>query len=38
MIGFIVGAFFGGIVGVFAMCLCQATGQADRMNYTDHDE
>ena len=38
MIGFILGIFFGGIVGVFAMCLCQAAGQADRMNCTDHDE
>ncbi len=38
MIGFIFGTFFGGIVGIFAMCLCQAAGQADRMNCTDHDE
>ena len=38
MIGFILGTFFGGIVGVFAMCLCKAAGQADRMNCTDHDE
>lgn len=38
MIGFILGTLFGGIVGVFAMCLCQAAGQADKMNCTDHDE
>ncbi len=38
MIGFILGTFFGGIVGVFAMCLCKAAGQADKMNCTDHDE
>lgn len=38
MIWFILGTFFGGIVGVFAMCLCQAAGQADEMNCTDHDE
>lgn len=34
----ITNTFFGGIVGIFAMCLCQAAGQADRMNCTDHDE
>lgn len=38
MIGFIFGTFFGGIVGSFAMSLCQAAGQADKMNCTDHDE
>ncbi len=38
MIGFIFGTFFGGIVGIVAMCLCHAAGQADRMNCTDHDE
>lgn len=38
MIGFILGTLFGGIVGIFTMCLCQAAGQADEMNCTDHDE
>lgn len=38
MIRFILGTFLGGIVGVFAMCLCQAAGQADEMNCTDHDK
>lgn len=38
MINFVLGTFFGGIVGVFAMCLCQTAGQADEMNCTDHDE
>ncbi|MBR5166400.1 MAG: DUF3789 domain-containing protein [Ruminococcus sp.] len=30
MIQFIAGAMFGGVVGIIAMCLCQAAGAADR--------
>ncbi len=29
MIQFIAGAIFGGVVGIIAMCLCQAAGAAD---------
>ena len=29
MIQFIAGAMFGGVVGIIAMCLCQAAGKAD---------
>ena len=29
MIRFILGLLIGGCIGVFAMCLCQAAGQAD---------
>ena len=29
MIQFIAGAIFGGVVGIRAMCLCQAAGAAD---------
>ncbi|MCM1509055.1 MAG: DUF3789 domain-containing protein [Ruminococcus flavefaciens] len=39
MIKFILGSLFGGIVGVFVMCLCQVAGNADnQLNYTDFDE
>ncbi len=38
MINYVLGTFFGGIVGIFTMCLCQIAGQADRTNCTDHDE
>ncbi|MCM1270240.1 MAG: DUF3789 domain-containing protein [Ruminococcus flavefaciens] len=39
MTQFILGCFTGGIIGVFAMCLCQAAGQADReLNCTEFDE
>lgn len=37
MIRFILGTFFGGIVGVFAMCLCQAAGQADALCIAEAD-
>lgn len=30
MIQFIAGAIFGGVVGVFAICLCIAAGRADK--------
>lgn len=30
MIQFIAGAMIGGVVGIIAMCLCQAAGAADR--------
>ena len=30
MIQFIAGAMFVGVVGIIAMCLCQAAGAADR--------
>ncbi|MBR1383802.1 MAG: DUF3789 domain-containing protein [Ruminococcus sp.] len=30
MIQFIAGTMFGGLIGVVAMCLCQAAGEADR--------
>ena len=29
MIQFIAGAMFGGVVGIIAMCLCQAASAAD---------
>jgi hypothetical protein len=36
VLGFILGAVFGGTVGVFAMCLCKAASEADKcMNQTD---
>ncbi len=38
MLGFIIGLMVGGTTGVFTMCLCQAAGQADKMNCTDNDE
>lgn len=38
MIGFIVGTFFGGVVGMTATCLCVVAGQADRMNCTNPDK
>ncbi len=39
MIGFILGTFFGSIVGMTATCLCVAARQADcRMNCTDSEE
>ena len=39
MIGFILGSMFGGTVGVVAMCLCVAAGQADReMGCTDFED
>lgn len=30
MLGFIIGIFIGGIIGVFAMALCIVAGQADK--------
>lgn len=39
MLGFIIGLFVGGTIGVFAMCLCRAAGQADESeNYTGSEE
>ena len=39
MIGFVIGLFVGGTVGVTTMCLCIAAGQADdRENCTDPDK
>lgn len=39
MLGFIIGIFIGGIIGVFAMALCTATRQADECeNYTSSEE
>lgn len=39
LIKFILGSLFGGTVGVFVMCLCQAAGKSDnQLNYTDFDE
>lgn len=36
MLGFILGAIFGGTAGVFAMCMCKAASDADKcMNQTD---
>ncbi|MBS6316214.1 MAG: DUF3789 domain-containing protein [Oscillospiraceae bacterium] len=30
MLGFIIGLIIGGVVGMFAMCLCVAAGHADK--------
>ena len=30
MINFFIGCLVGGMIGVFAMCLCTAAGQADK--------
>ncbi|MFR7867994.1 DUF3789 domain-containing protein [Ruminococcus bicirculans (ex Wegman et al. 2014)] len=39
LLGFIIGLIIGGTVGVFAMALCIAAGQADkRENCTDSDK
>lgn len=39
MLGFIIGLFVGGTIGVFAMALCTAAGQADKCeNYTGSEE
>lgn len=36
MINFFIGCLVGSTIGIFAMCLCTAAGQADkRENYTD---
>ena len=37
MIGFIIGAMFGGCVGVVVMCLCKAAGDADRRKEEHND-
>lgn len=37
MIQFIIGAMFGGCVGVFWMCLCRVAGDADRHMETEED-
>lgn len=29
MLGFIIGIFVGGILGIFVMCLCEAAAKAD---------
>lgn len=38
MIGFILGAMFGGCVGVAVMCLCRAAGDADRHMETEENK
>ena len=39
MLGFIIGIFIGGIIGVFAICLCKAASEADKcMDSTDSEE
>lgn len=39
MLGFIIGMFIGGNIGVFAMCLCTAASDADKcMDSTDSDK
>ncbi|MCM1227644.1 MAG: DUF3789 domain-containing protein [Clostridium sp.] len=39
MLGFILGAVFGGTVGAFTMCLCKTASAADKcMNKTDYEE
>ena len=39
MLGFILGAVFGGTVGAFAMCMCKVASDADRcMNQTDSED
>ena len=41
MIGFLIGTFIGGAVGVTTMCMCAAAGNADRhmedMELPDYD-
>lgn len=36
MLNFLLGSFFGGTVGVFAMCLCTVAKNSDK--FTDYDE
>ena len=42
MIGFTIGLFVGGFLGVFIMCLCNVASRADnnieRMNYNESKE
>lgn len=39
MLGFIIGLFVGGTIGVFAMCLCRVASEADKcMDSTDSEE
>ena len=39
MLGFVIGIFIGEIIGVFTMCLCRATSEADKcMDSTDSEE
>ena len=39
MLGFIIRIFIGGIIGVFAMCLCRAAAETDKcMDFTDSEE
>ncbi len=39
MLGFVIGTFIGGIIGVFTMCLCRAASEADKcMASTDSEE
>lgn len=39
MLGFILGAVFGGTAGVFAICMCKAASDADKcMNQTDSED
>lgn len=37
MIGFIIGLFVGGCVGVVVMCLCRVAGDADRQTEMEED-
>ena len=38
MIGFIIGAFVGGLVGVSVMCLMQSAAEADRQLMEDDSD
>lgn len=39
LVGFLIGLFVGGTVGVFAMCLCRAASEADKgMDSTDSEK
>lgn len=39
LVGFLIGLFVGGTVGVFAMCLCRAASEADKcMDFIDSEE
>ncbi|WP_456032719.1 DUF3789 domain-containing protein [Ruminococcus sp.] len=39
MLGFVIEIFIGEIIGVFTMCLCRATSEADKcMDSTDSEE
>lgn len=39
MLGYLIGLFIGGNIGLFAMCLCRAASDADKCKgYTDSDK